>query len=347
MVVSVSSASAEAPVEEIAPGVHRIALPLPDDGLHAVNVYALEHDGRVTLVDAGWSYGPAFEMLENALESISLDPGCIDRVLVTHMHRDHYTLGMRLRRRYGTRVLLGRGEQDSLEAVMRGSGDGTSELLGLWGATELAPELDAEPPQPDSIFELPDAWLEAPREIAVGDRTLRAIPTPGHTRGHLVFADLDAGLLFSGDHVLPTITPSIGYEPVRSPLPLADYIGSLHLMLELPDLVLLPAHGAPGGRTHPRVNELLDFHIERLEETSDVVSQGGSLTAMQVARSLSWTRRRRGFDELDARNRLFAVAETAAHLDVLARDGAVTVEPGVERRYRASVSASPSPPTVK
>ena len=40
-----------------APGVHRIPLPLPTDGLRAVNVYAIETDGAeggLTLVDGGW-----------------------------------------------------------------------------------------------------------------------------------------------------------------------------------------------------------------------------------------------------------------------------------------------------
>ena len=46
----------------------------------------------------------------------------------------------------------------------------------------------------------------------MGARVLEAVATPGHTKGHLVFHDLDAGLLFSGDHVLPTISPSIGFE---------------------------------------------------------------------------------------------------------------------------------------
>ena len=38
-----------------APGVHRIPLPLPTDGLKAVNVYVLETDDGLTLIDAGWA----------------------------------------------------------------------------------------------------------------------------------------------------------------------------------------------------------------------------------------------------------------------------------------------------
>src|ERR1700694_3466319 len=37
----------------VAPGVHRIPLPLPGDSLRAVNVYAIEDDKRIVLVDSG------------------------------------------------------------------------------------------------------------------------------------------------------------------------------------------------------------------------------------------------------------------------------------------------------
>ena len=42
-------------VYRCAPGVHRIPLPLPNDGLRAVNVYALADGDGLTLVDAGWA----------------------------------------------------------------------------------------------------------------------------------------------------------------------------------------------------------------------------------------------------------------------------------------------------
>jgi len=49
---------------------------------------------------------------------------------------------------------------------------------------------------------------------------LDVVPTPGHTQGHAVFVDPAARLLFAGDHVLPSITPSVGFEPVLSANPL-------------------------------------------------------------------------------------------------------------------------------
>ena len=66
--------------------------------------------------------------------------------------------------------------------------------------------------------------------MAAGGRSLVVRETPGHTRGHVVFVDettADAGMLFAGDHVLPHITPSIGFEPAARPGALTRFLTSL------------------------------------------------------------------------------------------------------------------------
>lgn len=309
----------EPAVEQAAPGVHRIPLPLPGDALRAVNVYALVHDGRVTLIDSGWSFGPGLEVLETAMAELGCDLASIDRVLVTHLHRDHYTLAVRLRSLFGTRVLVGAGEQEGIAAVLTGRADGQRSWLGRWGAEQLGPALRTIAWSPPSQYEPPDEWIDASTDLRVGGRALRAIPTPGHTRGHLVFLDEKAGLLFAGDHVLPRITPSIGVESPRSRLALAAFLNSLQAVRDLPDLALLPAHGALGRRTHERVDELVEHHRRRLAATAAAVAAGRQ-TAYDVARALSWTSRDKDFDELEPHNKFLAVAETAAHLDLLVRD---------------------------
>ena len=45
-------------VEDLGGGVYRIPLPLPMEGLRAVNVYAITDPGGVDLIDAGDSPGP-------------------------------------------------------------------------------------------------------------------------------------------------------------------------------------------------------------------------------------------------------------------------------------------------
>jgi glyoxylase-like metal-dependent hydrolase (beta-lactamase superfamily II) len=126
--------------------------------------------------------------------------------------------------------------------------------------------------------------------------------------------------MFAGDHVLPRITPSIGFEQAPDTLPLGAYLDSLRLVRALPDRLLLPAHGPVSPSVHARVDELVDHHDVRLRQMHELVDQGAS-TADETARRMLWTRRGRRFDELDLLSRCLAVTETLAHLDVLAATG--------------------------
>jgi len=312
-------------VETISPGIHRIPLPLPMDGLRAVNVYVIEGADGIVMIDGGWALDVSRELLERSLARIDRTLADIRRILVTHVHRDHYTQAIAIRRAVGAEVGLGIGEQGSLrELTAQRSSMVTSQPARLrrLGAVALADELAGIPVDVSNtlaFYEDPDVWL-APGRIDVGTLALDAVHTPGHTRGHLVFHQPERGLLFAGDHVLPHITPSIGFEPDRPPFPLRDYLGSLARVLALPDAQLLPAHGPAGGSTHDRVHELLAHHEQRLADTRAALALGAGL-ASEVADILRWTSRGRSFSELQLFDRMLAVLETAAHLDVLVLRG--------------------------
>jgi glyoxylase-like metal-dependent hydrolase (beta-lactamase superfamily II) len=161
--------------------------------------------------------------------------------------------------------------------------------------------------------------------IPLGAHTLEAVHTPGHTPGHYVFADRAEGLLFAGDHVLPTITPSIGFTTPPPMNPLGDFMASLTKVRSLPDLRLLPAHGPVAPSSHARVDELLAHHEQRLTECLSALARGPA-TGFDVAHELGWTRHQRSFDELDLFNQGLAAGETKAHLELLAARGLVKRE---------------------
>lgn len=308
---------------EVATGVHRVPLPLPNDGLRAVNVYVLDGPDGLVLVDSGWAIAEARTALEAALAALDRSLDDVRRFLVTHVHRDHYTQAVYVRRERGTPVSLGAGDRPSLELVMRAGRAPLEEQIGylrLLGATELATRLagflGADHDPVAAGWELPDDWLYGGERLSAGACTLDVVATPGHTRGHVVFHDLDAGLLFAGDHVLPTITPSIGFEPVLSPNPLGEFLGSLATVRARPDARLLPAHGPVTDSVHARVDELVAHHGARLDETQAAVARGAA-TAWEVAGQLRWTRRGKALSDLDPFNQMLAVAETAAHLELL------------------------------
>jgi glyoxylase-like metal-dependent hydrolase (beta-lactamase superfamily II) len=312
----------------VADGIHRIPLPLPMDGLRAVNVYAVETEEGLTLIDGGWALEESRTLLDRSLASIGHSVRDITHFLVTHAHRDHYTQAVAVRREVGSHVSLGLGERASLE-IIRDPGvehDTFPRLLERAGAHDTArawaaPRANEDGPAA-SMWELPDAWLDGDHQLEVGTRTIDAVATPGHTRGHFVFADLDAGLLFAGDHVLPTITPSIGFEVAMAAQPLGDFLASLAKVRAMPDLRLLPAHGPVTSSVHDRVDELVAHHEERLDLCVKAVGVGQE-TAYDVATELPWTRHARRLADLDVFNTALATMETLAHLELAAAQGRV------------------------
>lgn len=313
-----------------AAGVHRIPLPLPNDGLRAVNVYAVEDGDGVTLVDSGWALSEARDLLAKALSALGAGFPDVRRFLVTHSHRDHYTQAVVLREEFGMRVALGRGEKSGLDIILSGREEGSAggRRLARAGAHELLRTIGTNPPPVDPAhWAAPDEWIDDGAEIVVGEgdevRRLLAVATPGHTRGHMVFADEAADLLFSGDHVLPRITPSIALEPDPPANPLADFLTSLELMRSRPDAAMLPAHGPVGMRVHERVDELIAHHGVRLDASLAAVREGRS-TAHEVASVLPWTRRATALVDLDPFNEMLATLETASHLEVLVQRGVLT-----------------------
>jgi glyoxylase-like metal-dependent hydrolase (beta-lactamase superfamily II) len=325
-------------VEDLGGGVYRIPLPLPIEGLKAVNVYAIADDGGVDLIDAGIALGPAREGLTAGLRQIGYELGDVRNFFVTHIHIDHYSLAVELRREFNSVISLGEDERANLIAtreLVNGTGSrnrffGVDSLRRL-GASALAPELSQMDRHGPAVvdWEDPDRWVADGTDLDLRTRTLCAVHTPGHTRGHLVYHDAASEIMFAGDHVLPHITPSVGFEAAGNRMALRDYISSLARTLALPDARLLPAHGPVTSSTHERIKELLAHHDTRLVETLDAV-QAGQTTPWEVAKALKWTRRERPFGELDLFSQVQAVNETAAHLEVLKIRGQLTREISAE-----------------
>jgi len=331
---------------EVVAGVYRIPLPLPFDGLRAVNAYAIEAADGLVMIDSGWLLEATHKQLERSLAKIGFGFGDISRFLVTHIHRDHYTQAIGLRRIYGMKVALGAEEKHSLDLVLGKDPDAVSPQAGRLvraGAQDLMKQMaqaGMQPPPREAGYEEPDEWIASGQVYDLGTRRLEAIATPGHTRGHVVFADAAAGLLFAGDHVLPHITPSISLEAAPQELPLQDFISSLLLVRRMPDLALLPAHGPVSPSVHARVDELLDHHDVRLSAMLAVLAEGPR-TAYQVAGAVRWTSRKKELTELDLMNQMLAVGETLSHLDLLvARGLAVADTDGEVQHFRPAEQAA-------
>lgn len=324
--------------------VVKVELPLPLRDLRVVNVYAVLGDDGVTLVDSGWADAPSEAILLDALGRLGFTPGDVRRIVVTHHHWDHISRAIDWQRRYGTTVLIGRDERHSIEAFDEKTGayPMQAQLLLKAGAIELSKTIAHFPLQ---SFERgvplgpPDIWLDDGDHIDCGGVDLVARATPGHTRGHLVFEDRRAGIVYTGDHILPRITPSIALERLPEALPLRSYLSSLQLFVDLPDATMLPAHGAVAPSVKSRAVELIDHHRDRLERARQLVEAGNS-TAYDVARRMLWTRHERTVDELGPVHGMTAILEMFAHLELLVTRGVLErTESDAGHHYQVSQPA--------
>jgi glyoxylase-like metal-dependent hydrolase (beta-lactamase superfamily II) len=179
---------------ELAPGVHRVET-VTDDKLHGYHV--LDGPSGPILVDPGYQSAPE-EVYEPFLDERGQSLADVDAALVTHADADHHGAIAELREHSpGVSVLAHAADVpliESTERIMtdrygRYSADGitydddvTGWLRGMMG--------------PDDRV---DVALRGGESIAVADRRLEVLHTPGHTRGHVMLYDPAHGLVIGAD----------------------------------------------------------------------------------------------------------------------------------------------------
>jgi glyoxylase-like metal-dependent hydrolase (beta-lactamase superfamily II) len=173
--------------------------------------------------------------------------------------------------------------------------------------------------RPDPTRRIPDG-----ERLALAGREWRALHTPGHTLDHLCLYDEEHGVLLSGDHVLPTITPHVagaakGSDSLRS------YLDTLELVAGLPGIRLgLPAHGHPFDDVPGRVETITKHHEEREQLLREASLALGPSTVRELCREI-FPKRYWG---------VMAESETFAHLEhMVALHAAERIEDGGPFRY--------------
>ena len=249
---------------EVIPGIHWLKLPLPMPGSvfpGYVNAYLVQGDRGFTLVDTGWNTDEAFASLQEQLAETGADIRDISRIVVTHVHPDHYGLAGRIKQLSGAVLAL----HDIEKGFIKSRYITMDELLkqtGQWLAIngvppdELANIRDATVGLEQYIIPTyPDITLHGGETIATGKFTFQVLWTPGHSSGHICLYEPGEKVLISGDHILPTITPNVGSHPQSIENPLGRYLNSLNDLKRLDIRLILPGHESPFTRLKPRINE--------------------------------------------------------------------------------------------
>ncbi len=204
------------------------------------NTYIIWDDSlECAIIDAGNSN----EREDQALFNFIAEKGLTPKLAInTHGHFDHVMGVEAVRDRYNVPFALSSKDQFLLDSATPGS-----MIYGI--------KLGAMP----SVI---DIDLAEQQEVTFGKTTLKIIPTPGHTPGHVSIYEPTEGVLFTGDTLFKE---SIG----RTDLPGGDYSWIMKSILEsivpLGDHVtFFPGHGQSSSIGHEVLNN--PFIVEVLND---------------------------------------------------------------------------------
>jgi glyoxylase-like metal-dependent hydrolase (beta-lactamase superfamily II) len=319
---------------EVAGGVWSVALPFPNP-LGFAFCYVVPVADGVLVVDCGWDSDECWAAFRGGLAAAGAGLDDVVGVVVTHVHPDHYGLAERIRDTSsawiavhpGERPRIAAGEHDRERAVsdmaewLRQAGAPASEFAEL--------RADAADMKARISMVVPERDLVDGEAVPGTDGALVAVHTPGHTPGHLCFHDRERGLLFTGDHILPRVTPNVSKRPQSDVDPLLDFVGSVRKVRAFGDVTVLPGHEWVFTGLRDRLDFLSTHHDERLTEIQAAVGAGAA-TVWEVACAVRWSR---PFDRLQGRARRSAIGETYSHLYRLAMAGRIRHEPGRPDRW--------------
>jgi glyoxylase-like metal-dependent hydrolase (beta-lactamase superfamily II) len=304
---------------EVAPRLLWIRMPLPFV-LDHINLWLLREEDGFTLVDCGYGDAPTRELWARHFES-TLAGRRIVRIVATHCHPDHLGNAAWLAQRFGCTVAMAQGEYLAAHAIIDepatfGVRD-TCELFRAHGLEEehLAALLARGNRYRRGVPEAPSRFdrILGGDVIAAGGHAWRVIPGFGHSPEHAALHAAGAGVLISGDMLLPRITTNVAVWPSEPDGdPLARFLASLAGFEALPpETLVLPSHGLPCRGIPLRVRQLRAHHVARLDE---LCAAFAAATAPRSAAAIVPVLFRR---PLDLQQRYFAMGEAIAHLNHL------------------------------
>jgi glyoxylase-like metal-dependent hydrolase (beta-lactamase superfamily II) len=306
----------------VAPGIRWIRMPLPFQ-LNHINLWLLDDEAGLTVVDTGIGLPPTRELWERLFTG-ELAGRAVVRVLVTHFHPDHMGNADWLARRFGVELWCPQAEWLMAQLAWQGMGGNDSEKrLNHYRRHGVpAPQAEAFRSLGNNYRKLVPSVapsFRAVREgdvVTIGGRRWHAFTVSGHAPEHACLFCPEAGVLISGDQVLPKITTNVSVWPDQpNGNPLKLYLDSLARFRPLPEETLvLPSHGLPFRNLHRRLDDLRQHHDDRLSETIDALAEP------RTAHDLVPVLFRR---QLDTHQLGFAIGETVAHLHFLEARGQV------------------------
>ena len=297
-------------------GVHHIPLELPWSTPGNVNVYLLEENDGYVMIDCGVDGSEYLKLLEMHLNQLGITFNDIKLLVGTHMHIDHIGLSQRLRE-FDIPFALYKNSIDYLDEYNDWSirfKDLIRMAKNEYTPVSFIDDLKSiSTPLYAGRLEKPDILLSEGRVKSI-KRSLNVVFTPGHDYSEISLYDEKTKIVFSGDHILPRITPFIPVQNENSNL-LKEFLDSLDKVDHLDHEIIAPGHGNIISNPHKRIEQMKLHHQRRSERILGFL-KNEDLTGWEISNKL-FPR------DLDSLNLRLAFQETLAHLHLLKSQGRV------------------------
>ena len=291
-------------------GVHHIPLELPWSTPGNVNVYLIEENDGFVMIDCGVDGSEYLKLLEMHLNKLGITFNDIKLLVGTHMHIDHIGLSQRLRE-FDIPFALYKNSIDYLDEYNDWSirfKDLIKMAKNEYTPASFIDDLKSiSTPLYAGKLEKPDMLLSEGRIKSIR-RNLNVVFTPGHDYSEISLYDEKTKIVFSGDHILPRITPFIPVQNENSNL-LKKFLDSLDKVDHLDQEIIAPGHGNIISNPHKRIEQMKLHHQRRSERILGFL-KNEDLTGWEITNKL-FPR------DLDSLNLRLAFQETLAHLHLL------------------------------
>ena len=312
-------------------GVHQIKIPAPGNASWTINAYVIEGSNGHILVDSGWDSQESLWALQEGIRAANLKLRDIKKVVITHIHPDHYGLSSKIKQICGAQLAIHKIDADivfprykdfnelvkKVTVLLQQNGVPIDELpqlkeASLWMNKYVTPAT-------------PDVKLEDGDTISNDSFEFEVLWTPGHSPGHVCLYEQDRKFIITGDHILYDTIPHVGFNPQSGDNPLDDYIASLEKLERLKVHFILPGHGPVFNALGLRIEKILLHHEERKRAIMQSL-HNGLKTAYEIAQQIPWMVNGgvTAFRDLPAWDKRMAITEAIAHLKFLIKEDRVS-----------------------
>ena len=316
-------------IEEIAVGLYKIEIPLPNSPLKALNSYVIKSPERNLVIDTGWNQEECMNAMQTGLKTLGVDIRKTD-FFITHLHSDHLGLLPNLISD-ASLVYFNRPDADRFNSGIHLDDFISFARLNGFPEEELRAGLLSHPgfkfrAKGNLVFHI----LKEGDLIRIGDYAFTCIETPGHSWGHMCLYEPHRKILVAGDHILNDISPNIQLWSDEWN-PLKAYLSSLDKVYGFDIELVLPGHRGILRNGKERIRELRHHHQERLEEIISILEKGG-MNAFEIGSRMSWDIVYDSWDVFPVSQKWFAVGEVLAHLKYLEEEGILRRETENQKR---------------